>query len=155
MTIELKLNGGFSCLLDADALIGLPTVHWQAQINKNGLVYIRARIGKDRRNVLLHRWIMGEPKGLLVDHINGDTMDNRRQNLRVCNRTQSNQNRSRLRRKTGSPYVGVRPFGYKWEAYAKSNGTRYSFGIFLTPEEAREARNKGVQELHGEFAKLT
>lgn len=96
-----------------------------------------------KTNIYLHRWIMGLEAGdpRVVDHINRDTLDNRRVNLRVVTRGQNLQN---LAVKGGtSQYRGVRcrmgKNGIKWGAQCKVNGRTYHLGTFTTEVEAAEA----------------
>ena len=74
----------------------------------------RARTGYamsgDRRDSI-HRLVMGNPKGMQVDHINGDTLDNRKENLRVCTRSQNMQNK-KLHSHSKTGYKGVHEKNY-------------------------------------------
>ena len=82
-----------------------------------------------------------------VDHINGNTLDNRKENLRPANRRQQSQN-TRSRKNSTSIYVGVhlhRLTG-KWRSQIKVDGKIKSLGLFNSPEEARDARNKFIEE---------
>lgn len=56
-------------------------------------VYSRAKVNGVKKNILLHRWIMDAPKGMDIDHISHDTLDNRRSNLRITSRQGNMQNR--------------------------------------------------------------
>lgn len=90
-----------------------------------------------RSSVLLHRAVLGlgpddRRKG---DHISGDTLDNRRANLRVVTDAQNGQNQG-TRRDSVSGYRGVFPCGRKWRAEVGCAGRRYYLGVFDTPEEA-------------------
>lgn len=100
----------------------------------------------------LHRLIMGAQKGQIVDHINGDPLDNRRDNLRICDFRGSNQNR-RAKRTSKAPYKGITqlPSG-RWLAQIMSNGKHHKLGVFEAPEEAAEAYRIAAERLHGEFA---
>lgn len=95
--------------------------------------------------VKLHRWIMNAPKGLVVDHINGDTLDNRRSNLRIVTQAQNLQNIHRVPRHNKSSGIrGVclfKPYarkGYprKWRAYVTVDGKEITLGYYRTKEEA-------------------
>jgi len=92
-----------------------------------------------------------------VDHINGDTHNNRWNNLRKCNRVQNSQNKGKRKHNT-TGYKGVYPMSYGANVYylskIQSNGNAYYLGSFKTPEEAAKAYNEKALELHGEFARL-
>lgn len=77
----------FAEIDDADAEM-VCRYRWAATKRRKKL-YVRGHV--DGRDVLLHRFIMGEPAGMLVDHRDGDTLHNRRSNLRECTVHQNNQ----------------------------------------------------------------
>lgn len=89
------------------------------------------QINKKRSYYYLHRLIMECPKELTVDHINHNTLDNRRCNLRICTQFQNNQNKLRTKIRPG-----VRKVNKKFVAYI--NGKH--LGTFNTKEEAIKAR---------------
>jgi hypothetical protein len=126
------------------------------------------RVGKWTRDksgvkgtVWLHREIMGNPDGLVVDHINGNALDNRRANLRLCTQRENSANQSKTSRGTTSPYKGVyhssNPKSVKkFHAYIGSAraGERQHLGSFATELEAAQAYNKAAITKWGEFARL-
>lgn len=102
----------------------------------------------------LHRLITKAPKGLFVDHINGDKLDNRKKNLRICTSAQSACNtKTSSNSKSGFKGVWKLPYG-RWCAQITKNREKIHVGVFDTPEEAALAYNKKAKELHGEFAWL-
>lgn len=104
------------------------------------------RKGKDMRRIIpLHRWIMNCPKHLQVDHINHNTLDNRKINLRKVTCRENNCNK----RNNKSGFAGVRwhPQGNKWNARITIKGKEKSLGMFKTKEEAINARIKALKEV--------
>jgi len=103
----------------------------------------------------LHRFIMNCPKDMIVDHINGDKLDNRKCNLRICTQAQNCCNSKKQKNNT-SGYKGVcwHTTRKKWFSSIKYNKKNISLGYFNTPEEAYAAYCKAAKELHGEFARL-
>jgi hypothetical protein len=107
----------------------------------NGNAYVRANIlennGK-RRLQSLHRLLMGNPQGLFVDHINRNTLDNKRSsNLRNLTPEQSVQNRGAHRRsKSGIRGVSWSKSHGKWQAQGALNWKVRSLGFYDTKEEA-------------------
>ena len=116
----------------------------------NGKYYVITKEGK-----FLHRLILNTPKGLLVDHINGNSLDNRRCNLRVCTNAQNQWNTAKKSNST-QKYKGVRKTkSGKYEARIRcGEGKRLHLGTYPTIEEAVEAYNTKALELHGDFAYL-
>lgn len=102
-TVTIQLSNGGETLIDEEDYELISKYRWRAdrmrQKTARPFVYARAyhsstyANGKQRnRDIYMHRWIMGEPEGKMIDHINGDTLDNRRQNLAVVDRTANCRN---------------------------------------------------------------
>ena len=119
----------------------------------NGNDYAKTSL-PDGRQVYMHRVIMDAPDGVTVDHINGDGLDNQRENLRFATQVQQNMNRPKHRGK--SRYKGVYPRhdGMKWVAQISINNKSRYLGSFGTQESAARAYNVVAFDLHGEFAFL-
>ena len=141
------------------------------EINKNkwrvndstGKVYAVRELNKDgkRWTEHMHRVILGKKIGRslsskeLTDHINGIGLDNRRENLRVCNQT-LNMGNSRLRKDNTTGHKGVHfnKAKNKFEAYVNFMGKRFRLGRFKDIKDAIKKRDKKYIELYGEFARL-
>jgi len=115
--------------------------------------YKRGQPGASRALKYLHRLIMDAPAGMDVDHINGNGLYNRRENLRVCTRSQNNANRHRTQSKS-SPIKGVHFEKYtgRWRAEIHLNGKRHTLGRFDHIEDAAAAYAAKAAELFGDFA---
>ena len=109
------------------------------------------------RDKSVHRVIMDAPKGMDVDHINGDPLDNRKENLRLCTRRENCRNKKvRADSKSGFKGVYVRP-NDRYQAYIgdpAKKSRHINLGTYGTPEEAARAYDKKAIELHGEYAVL-
>lgn len=104
----------------------------------------------------LHRMLMGEPEGMEVDHIDGNRLNARRDNLRICTRGQNACNRKPQK---GFKGVGLRKAhvaaGLKpWRAAIQYQGKEKHLGFFATELEAAAAYNAEASKLFGEFARL-
>jgi hypothetical protein len=98
---------------------------------------------------------MDAPKDLVVDHINGNALDNRRCNLRICTYQQNNYNA--FKRTVGTcPFKGVyyRPYENHYIAQIWDNGKRRHLGYFTDQVEAAITYDKAARELRGEFARV-
>jgi len=104
---------------------------------------------------LMHREIIGTPKGRETDHINGNTLDNRRENLRICSKSQNLANQRRIVSHT-SRFKGVSfyPPSDKWQAEIQCANVRHYLGRFDSEIEAARIYNAKAKELFGEFALL-
>lgn len=115
---------------------------------------VQAGCGHGRGNrsiVKMHRLILGDNDlGLVTDHINGNTLDNRKENLRFCTIEENNRN---LRAKHDG-YKGVQKEKKKWVANIVVDHVKHRIGLFNTPEEAALAYNEAALKYHGEFASL-
>jgi hypothetical protein len=116
---------------------------------------VYARRADGLHNVFMHRELMKAPRQLFVDHINGNTLDNRRQNLRLCTNSQNQANRRVITARSG--YKGVyfnatavpsRP----WMAKLSVTGQQKTVGYFATPEAAAAAYDAELEKHFGEFA---
>ena len=130
---------------------------WVVRFNGWGKPYAKRKINFDY--LPLQNAILDVPRGIIVDHKNGDALDNRRGNLRVCTHFQNFWNRpaANIPTKT-SKYKGVHkiasPTRKRWCAQICAKGKRFTLGTFLTAEDAAYAYNLKAIELFGEFAVL-
>ncbi len=102
--------------------------------------------------ILLHRVIMDAPKTKYVDHINHDTLDNRRRNLRLCTQSENMRN-ARLNRNNVSGYPGVywHNQNNKWIAKIKKDYKSIYLGSFDDKNDAIKARKDAEVKYFGEF----
>jgi hypothetical protein len=112
-------------------------------------------INKGYRQVRLHRQLLDAPKGVLVDHINHNTLDNRRCNLRLCSIAENRFNSQKVK-SASSSYKGVRWVTTNklnpWEARISLSGSRKVLGYFPTEEAAASAYDIAAHQLFGTFA---
>ena len=108
--------------------------------------------------LLLHRLLLNPPADMVVDHVSGDKLDNRRSNLRVCLQNENLLNRSKQLSQTSSKFKGVHLAKGKivrpWRAEIYYQRQRFHIGYFDTETEAAEAYNQHAIVLFGEYANL-
>lgn len=117
----------------------------------------KVRLSDGRRVVQrMHREVLGVEFGdrREVDHINGDTLDNRDENLRFANRSENQRNRGKQKsNKSGFKGVSWNKEWKKWRAEIRIHGKAIILGYHLTPEAAHEAYCQAAKHYHGEFAR--
>jgi len=140
-------------IIDDHSLPGISEHRWSLS---NG--YAESWI--DSKKVLLHRFLIAKeiPKGMQIDHKNGNKLDNRLDNLRIVTQQQNRFN-SKPNKNRSSIYKGVyqdnRPNRKKkMYAYISHNGIRYSLGSYYTQKDAAMAYDKEAIKLFGEYANL-
>lgn len=147
------MNKGYISLIDDEDIENVNKFKWtyahgyalssyRKSLNVRGFIY-------------LHRLIMKPPKDKVIDHINGNRLDNRKSNLRICTNRQNLMNRG-AQKNSFSKYKGV---GFhketnKWRAYIKNNGPFIHLGLFKTELEAAMAYNNAAMKNFGRYAFL-
>lgn len=150
-TVRIPLTRGLFALIDeADA----PTVacHKWCAVRGNGHFYATRRDGK--RTLKMHRAITDAPAGLFVDHINGDSLDNRRSNLRVVSQSANAGNRAGAQSNSSTGILGVFRHNRdgKYIVRLKCAGTLHYYGCFGCINTAAVVAYKARLDLFGPIA---
>lgn len=160
MAKEIQLQGSMVAIVDDDDYERLSANRWHAYRKHLHLSwYVQGNRGGPFAWQDMHRVVLSAPKGMMVDHKNGDGLDCRKENLRFATNRQ-NQLNSKPRVNNTSGYKGVmrqrRADGFTWIACVKDKETteRHHLGTFPTAEAAARAYDAKVKEWHGEFAWL-
>ncbi|MBN1506827.1 MAG: HNH endonuclease [Sedimentisphaerales bacterium] len=146
----IPLTRGLWAVVDAADFERLNTYRWYASPSGGGKMY--ARQNTRTGTILMHREISKPPKGMHVDHKDGNGLNNRSDNLRNCTPAQNEYNKPPRGKR--SRFKGVYPDGNKWYAVIKHKGRTYYLGTFDSEIEAARARDRKARELEGEFAYL-
>lgn len=154
-TVQVQISRGYFVTIDVDDYERVTQFKWTALPTK-WTVYARRSVKRNGRqhSLYLHRFIMGEPDGVEVDHRDCNGLNNSKSNLRLANDTQQNCNQ-RIQKKSFSGIKGVgwnRTRG-KWQAYIGLGQKTKHLGFFNTKEEAAAARRSAATLLHGDFCK--
>lgn len=151
---EIQLTKGFTALVDDEDFELLSKHKWGVLITGRNKIYARRGItvrGK-KIAILMHRIILNVPIDFQVDHINGNSLDNRKENLRICTSQQNSMNRKNT--KSLAKGVRFRKDHKKFQARIVLNGKEKHLGYFNSCDEAAKAYNKAALEYFGSFAKL-
>jgi len=147
------LIGGIAVLVDECQVAHIRQSAWYARRSTDRRrVYFYGRPG--RWTTSLHRFLTGAKKGEVVDHINGDTLDNRLCNLRVVTHTENNRNSRRKPNSLG--YIGIvfAPQTRRYYGRVKTGQKQHYTSSFFNPEDAARARDALVLRLHGSHVPL-
>lgn len=160
-TARQPLSRGLYALVDEADFNWLN--QWKWSVSGDGRYAVRRvsdGTGK-RRTIYMHRLLAGTdggPSSVYVDHINHNTLDNRRGNLRTCTSSQnlgnSNPRRGSSKYKGVSFMRGGGPRKKRWVAIITKDGKGRNLGYFHTEEEAAGRYDEAAAELFGEFARL-
>ena len=147
----LDIHGGTVLVDDADAG-SLGEFRWYRM--NNGYAGAMIGSGPDRKCILMHRLLCGEPTGMCVDHINGDKLDNRRVNLRVVDQHVNQINRKSRNRNNTSGERGVtwKAQRKKWIAQITIYGRNHHLGTFESFDDALSARKAAESAMWPEVA---
>ena len=153
---KIQLSKGYETIVDDEDFEKFGGLRYMAHEHKdiNGVVRRVYAIRFYRKNgvkkaIYLHREITKTPRGMVTDHVNGKSLDNRRRNLRSCTHSQNHQNavKKGFKKGTGgysSRYKGVSRFRDKWQAHLSSK----------KEEQAAQAYDEAAEKHYGEFARL-
>lgn len=151
--VKLHLATGHAFLIDLEYLDEISKFNWS--VYDDYIYRVKMIDGKRNIKIRLHRQIMRAESGQIVDHINGNTFDNRKENLRFCTIQQNQKNRKKREAyKASSKYKGVSKHGKKWRVSITVNYHRHLLGVYDTQEQAAEVYNKASLKLHGQFGRL-
>lgn len=153
---EIALSKGYVSVVDDEDYARISSYKWSVSVGRtrsDGTKEAYA-LCSSLNHQKMHRFIASPPIGMDVDHINGDGLDNRRCNLRICSRSENLRNQ-RLQAGKSSVYKGVSAHsraGY-WTAQIKVRGKKIHLGVFKSETDAARAYDAAAMREFGEFAK--
>lgn len=148
----INLTQGKQAIVDEEAYHDLSKFKWMFI---SGYAARNMRFGDKRKTQYMHRVINKTPNNMETDHVNGNTLDNRIENLRTCTHKQNMWN-SKMQRNNTSGFKGVsfHKKTKKWQATLGVNGGLVYLGLFGKQREAALAYNYAVKKYFKDFAKL-
>lgn len=148
-TTIITTAAGRQILVDTEDVPRLSRYTWCVE----GTGYAMSRSGGNA--IKMHRFLLDASKGNFVDHINGNRLDNRKQNLRICKKQQNEFNaKVRADSTTGFRGVSFEKRRHKYRAYITIDQKQQHIGSFDTAEAAARAYNDKALQLFGDFARL-
>jgi len=152
---EIHLTRGLTTKVDDEDYERLSIHKWYA-LEGVKRFYAARNVPCDggQKRIFMHREIMNTPKGVQVDHKNGNDLDNRKDNLRNCSRVENNRNKKKYC--GGSNFKGVSwdKRHKKWIVQIKYEDKNRHIGFFDNEIVAASVYNKVAREQFGEFAWL-
>tara|TARA_R100001530_G_C4309379_1_gene152609 strand:- start:47 stop:496 length:450 start_codon:yes stop_codon:yes gene_type:complete len=145
--MQLKTKKGIKIKVDQEDYEYLKCFTWCIH---NGYACTNVCSFGGRKTMYMHRLLLEPDSTMQVDHINGDRLDNRRENLRECTEKQNKQHKTVTRAKSG--LRGVTKNRNKWISRIKFNGITRHIGSFNTKIEAAKAYDVMARKSFGEFA---
>ena len=155
-TVKIPLNFGKVAIIDAADFDIVSQYNWNAVKGTTG--WYAVAVNERYRIVRMHRLLMKSERGVLVDHRNGDGLDNRRSNLRHSTVAQNRHNSRKTERPTTSTFKGVnfcrdKPRHRPWRAKIKIGGKSKFLGYYATETQAALAYDTAAKEHHGDFVR--
>lgn len=142
--------GGYA-IVDKEEVSRLKKFKWRIEGKGKWRYVVTHRDGKAYR---MHRLITGATKGMVVDHIDGNTLNNRKSNLRVCTNAENLRNQHSVRGRSKFKGVYFNKVEKLWRAQIMVNRKKICIGKFATPRTAAKAYDQAAKKYFGEFARL-
>jgi len=160
--VEIDVGHGLKTIVDKADYDLIKDYTWFAAKNTDKIRYAQTNIKKDGKYTIIHlHWLILSdiPIGMVRDHINGDGLDNRRDNLRICKPKHNSRNQKRHRDAVHSKYKGVTYNGQSnrrrpWVSRIIVDYKQIYLGYYETELEAAKAYDVGAKRYFGEYARL-
>lgn len=153
----VPLTQGYEAIIDAKDTPLVEGMNWRALVDQHTVYAVRSgarsKVEK-RKTIYMHRLFATVPDSMELDHVDGNGLNNRRENLRVATALQNRRNQKLGKRnKVGLKGVSWSKAAKKWQASIRVNNKGVYLGIFETPEEAHAAYIAAIPKYHGDWGK--
>ena len=156
---EIILSTGHIAIVDDDDYERVSAHKWTLHDNYGRGFYARTNIRRatvERKysSLMLHRFIANAKPGEVIDHINRNGLDNRKENLRIATRSTNAANSKHRCDRSTSPYRGAYKAQNRYKAQIRVNGKLLQLGSYICPKEAALAYDYAAKHFFGAFATL-
>lgn len=153
---QIQLTQGKFAIVDDEDFEILSQNKWY--LGADGYARRNIKEGSKKTAIPMHRALLNPPSDRLIDHKNGNRCDNRRDNLRICTRSENAMNRGKTKQNS-SGYKGIYPEKHSktnpWRAKIQIRGKSVQLGSFSSAKAAAEAYCEAALKYHGEYARFT
>lgn len=155
-TVLVPLTRGFSAMIDTEDATRVGLLSWRVYVDKRSCYALTDIVtpGKRKITVGMHRFILNPTSGMQVDHRDGDGLNNKRSNIRICSPSQNRQNLHVVRGTSGFKGVGWCRRKRRWRAQIKQDGRSFHCGYFVSELDAANAYDIAARQRFGEFARV-
>ena len=152
---KIRLTQGKVCLVDNENYQNLNRFKWFVSFERGRWYAGRQLLLKNGKQIILkmHRVILNAPVNIQCDHRNGNSLDNRKENLRLCTNRQNSQNKKYPYKNNKLQIKGVSARDKKFRAAIQVNGKYLSLGYFNILGDADSAYRKAEEKYFGKFAR--
>ena len=157
--MKITLTQSYEMEIDNEDYDKIKDYKWHTRKCKN-TCYAITHIYKSnkRTTIAVHRLLINVPENMFVDHKDGNGLNNKKENLRICTNAQNQMNRNKPINNVsgfkGVYYINEKNRKRKYRAFICKNNKTINLGDYFTPEEAAITYDKKAKELFGEFALL-
>jgi hypothetical protein len=157
MAKEIQLTQGKVAIVDDADFEFLNQFKWHA-LKLAGKFYVgrKLTVSKCKQNqILMHRFIMKPDKGMVIDHLDGNPLNNQKNNLRICTHSENMRNcKISINNTSGFKGVSFVKKNNTYKSAIKLNKKTIYLGYYIDPIDAARAYNDAALKYHGEFANL-
>ena len=154
---QITLSQGQIAIVDDQDFEELSKYNWFPQKGCNTVYAVRnSTVNGKAKTISMHRHVLGITDGNThCDHINGNGIDNRRENLRPCTRSENHKNKVLYKSNaTGFKGVSLHKVTGRFQSSICVDGTQKYLGLYENAISAAHAYDEAAKQLHGEFARL-